>query len=122
MKNVVRRLKRYLGQPEVGAGLLYVALAFWILERWLVQAVSGGEFTVASLDFQWDLVSLAVSAWLAFALLRLKPGPRSMRRLLLVAVVHALGALRFHDLGLLLLAVLPVFALLAAWLLPAESP
>ena len=41
--------------------------------------------------------------------------------LLLVAVVHAIGAMRFHELGLVLLSILPLFALLPAWLIPVKS-
>lgn len=129
MKSVMRTARRYLLQPENGAGLLYVALAFALLAHWAQHLVAGASFVDAlawmfsaqspeRLFHAWTLISFAISAWLAFLLLRRRLTRRAMRRVLLVVLVHALGAIRFYDLGLMLLSVLPLFALLPAYLLP----
>ena len=116
-------VKRYLLRPEVGAGLLYVAIAAWVLVDWLVAFLHGSAPQTIGYGTKqaWMAVSFAVSVWLAFSLLRRRPGPRALKRLLLVAAVHAIGAMRFHELGLVLLSILPLFALLPAWLIPAKS-
>lgn len=123
MKSVAVRVKRYLANPVTGAGLLYAALGTWIVVKTTTHFMTG-EWPLASIAstlFAWYMISLAVSAWMAFVLLRKKPGQRALRRLLLVALAHAVGAIRFYEPGMLVLAILPVFALLPAWLLPAES-
>ncbi|MBW3567460.1 MAG: restriction endonuclease, SacI family, partial [Proteobacteria bacterium] len=102
---------------------LYAALAAWIVVKTATHFMTG-EWPVASITstlFAWYMISLAVSAWLSFVLLRKKPGQRALRRLLLVAVAHAVGAIRFYEPGMLVLSILPLFALLPAWLLPVES-
>lgn len=118
---ILSSVKRYLLRPEVGAGLLYVAIAAWVLVDWLVIFLRSDAPSVVYGTLQaWTAVSFAVSVWLAFSLLRRRPGPRALRRLLLVAVVHAIGAMRFYELGLVLLSILPLFALVPAWLIPAK--
>lgn len=132
MSRTFKRIKRYLSQPLTGAALLYVALAFALAMQWLELLFSSGAGPATALErvfassertifFAWTMVSFAVSAWLAYVFLRRRPASRALRRLLLVAVVHALGAIRFFDWGLTLLAVLPIFALLPALLLSAQS-
>jgi hypothetical protein len=133
MKRFFIQAKNYLSQPENGAGLLYVALCFGILRAWslnLAEATARGialqdavmEMIATSgprgMFFLWTLVSFALGAWLAFLLLRRTLNQHAMRRVLLVAVVHAIGAMRFYDWGLLLLSILPLFAIVPALLLP----
>lgn len=128
MKRAWIRTRNYLLQPETGAGLLYAALAFGIARLWLIHIhrsmQEGADFAVVmqemagELFFAWTLVSFLLGAWLAFVFLRRRAGPRMMQRILLVAVVHALGALRFYEWGLLLLSILPLFAIAPALLLP----
>lgn len=123
MKSLAVHVKRYLANPVTGAGLLYVALAIWIVVKTTTRFMTG-EWPLASITstvFAWYMISLATSAWLSFVLLRRKPGQRALRRLLLVALAHVVGAIRFYEPGMLVLSILPVFALLPAWLLPAES-
>lgn len=119
---ILSTVKRYLLRPESGAGLLYVAIAAWVLIDWLVMFLHGDATRAVGYGTEqaWMAVSFAVSVWLAYSLLRRRPGPRALRRLTLVAVVHAIGAVRFYDPGLVLLSILPLFALVPAWLIPAQ--
>lgn len=124
MKNIMKRARSHLARPEVGAGLMFVALAASVLKLWLVEVVRRGPagFVAlfageSSVFFLWTAVSLAISAWFAFLLLRRRLGRRSLRRVLLVTGVHVVGALRFYDWGMLLLSVLPLFALVPRLLL-----
>lgn len=117
---LLSNMKNYLLRAEVGAGLLYVAVASWTGVDLLLMFLRAGMPQTLTMQQAWLLLSFAVSAWLAFVLLRRRPGPRALRRVLLVAVVHAIGALRFHELGLVLLSILPLFALVPAWLIPAK--
>lgn len=122
--NLARRVKQYLLRPEAGAGLLYAALATWLLVAWAAGMVTGTHTLPAGasdLGTAWMLVSFAVSVWLAFSLLRRPQNRSSLRRLLLVAIVHAVGAIRFYEGGLVILSLLPLFALVPAWLLPARN-
>lgn len=135
MAKVTRRIWDYIQQPRTGAGLLYVALAFGVLRLWLLHfyhALSQSTgFTDALLDltlsgprglfFAWTAVSFALSCWFAYLLLRRRLSNRAMQRVLVVAVIHAAGAVRFYDWGLLLLAVMPLFALVPAVLFPQQS-
>lgn len=131
---LLRNVKIYLLRPEAGAGLLFVALAFGVLRLWVERLfVTAGmhpyESLVQALSpenprfhfFAWTVVSLALAAWLAFVLLRRRLTNRGLQRVLLVAVVHAVGAVRFYDWGLMLLSVLPLFALVPAVLLPPPN-
>ena len=120
MKSFARHIKDYVLRPEVGAGLFYAALAIWLAEEGFMGVVLGNEPLVPQMDVvtAWRLVSFAVAAWLSFNLLRRPTGQSALRRILVVASVHAIGAIRFHDLGMMVLSVLPLFALLPAWLLP----
>lgn len=123
MKGVMRGARRYLLRAENGAGLLFVALAFAVLAHWARHLAAGAALAEPSgrLFHAWTLVSFAVATWLAFLLLRRQLSQKSLRRVLFVAAVHAVGAFRFYDFGLVLLSVLPLFALLAATLLPANE-
>lgn len=121
MRQLLLNVKRYLLRPEVGAGLMYVALALGIVKLWLARLVAGGALSLSeNVHLAWTLVSFAICAWLALLLLRRTLPPRALRRVLLVAAVHAAGALRFYDWGLVLLAVLPLFALAPAVLLATD--
>lgn len=122
MRTLVTRIKRYLLHPQTGAGLLYAALAIWILADGAAGLVTGERpppAGIPDLALLWRMVSFAVSAWLAFVLLRRNPVRNALRRVLLVGVVHAAGAVRFYEPGMVVLSILPLFALLPAWLLPA---
>lgn len=111
-----QQLRAWIGRPEAGAALLYVALALVVIKELVVHWMHG--LPLGAVGLSWYLVSLLVAAWMAFTLLRRRPGPRAMRRLLLVALVHAIGAFRFFEFGMVVLAVLPLFALLPALLFP----
>ncbi|HEX6929685.1 MAG TPA: hypothetical protein VF267_10565 [Gammaproteobacteria bacterium] len=128
MKSVIARTRSYLARPEVGGGLLFVALGAAVLKLWLTEILVRGPGGFAdalfaggaqSVFFAWTAVSFGISAWLAFLLLRRRLSQRAMQRLLLVALVHAVGAFRFYEWGMLLLSVLPLFALAPALLFPA---
>lgn len=136
MKKTLNRVKVYLSQPATGAGLLYVAVAFGVMRLWVLHLhaaiTRGAGFTEELLRmlsgsgpremfFLWTIVSFALSAWLAFLLLRRRIGRRLVQRLLLVAVVHAAGAIRFYDWGMLLLSILPLFAIAPLLLVPVSS-
>lgn len=128
MAGILNRVKSYVLQPEAGAGLLFVALAASVVKLWLTEIVQrgfagfialfGGPY---SLFLAWTAVSFAIGAWLAFLLLRRRLSRRALRRVLLVAVVHAVGALRFYDWGMMLLSVLPLFALAPRLLLSEDT-
>jgi hypothetical protein len=135
MKNIARQVRDYLLHPETGAGLFYVALCFGVLRMYLLAFVAANArgYELAEtvrklfspngpdgLFYWWALVSFALAAWLAYLLLRKRLGQAMLRRVFLVAVVHALGALRFYDWGMLLLSVLPLFALAPLLLLPRK--
>ncbi|HEX7046349.1 MAG TPA: hypothetical protein VF275_02085 [Gammaproteobacteria bacterium] len=127
MTKLVTRMKSYLLQPEVGAGLLFVALAASLLKLWLTEILQRGvEGFIGLLNspygvfLAWTAVSFALGAWLAFLLLRRRLSQRALQRVMLVAVVHAVGAIRFYEWGLMLLSVLPLFALAPRLLLSAD--
>ncbi|HEX7030257.1 MAG TPA: hypothetical protein VF254_06650 [Gammaproteobacteria bacterium] len=127
MGKIGTRVKSYLSRPEVGAGLLFTALAATVLKLWLTEIIergAGGFLGLFSgpygLFLAWTAVSFAVGAWFAFLLLRRRLTRRALRRVLLVTAVHAVGAIRFYDLGMMLLSVLPLFALAPRLLLSAE--
>lgn len=127
MAKFTTRLKNYLLQPEVGAGLLFVALAATVLKFWLTEILQRGvEGFIGLLDssysvfLAWTAISFAIGTWLAFLLLRRRLTQRALRRVMLVAMVHAVGAIRFYEWGLMLLSVLPLFALAPRLLLPAD--
>lgn len=128
MIRLAARVKRYLMRPEAGAGLMFTALAFGVIKMWLtwfvaarsepameILATPGPDRVLVA----WTVVSFIVSAGLAFLLLRRRLSPRTLKRVLLITAAHAAGAFRFYDWGMMLLAVLPLFALAPALLLPA---
>lgn len=132
---MTRRIWGYIQQPKTGAGLLYVALAFGVVRLWLLDFHHALSRNSAFLDavlemfspsgprglfLAWTAVSFALSCWLAYILLRRRLSNKAMQRVLLIAVVHAAGAVRFYDWGLLLLAVMPLFALIPAVLFPQQ--
>lgn len=128
MKSIMKRARSHLAKPEVGAGLMFVALAASVLKLWLVEIVQRGPGGFVALFggpeglfLGWTFVSLAISAWFAFLLLRRRLARRDLRRMLLVTAVHAFGALRFYDWGMMLLSVLPLFALAPRLLLPDDD-
>lgn len=136
MAKLSKRIWDYVQQPKTGAGLLYVALALGVARLWLLEIhaalAAGAEFPEAvretfnlsaghGLFFSWTAVSFALSCWLAYVLLRWRLSNRGMQRMLVISVVHALGAVRFYDWGLLLLAIMPLFALVPAVLFPQSS-
>src|SRR5690606_15666911 len=99
-----------------------------VLKLWLVEIVQRGQSGFVALlggpeglFLGWTAVSLAISAWFAFLLLRRRLARRDLRRMLLVTAVHAIGALRFYDWGMMLLSVLPLFALAPRLLLPDDD-
>lgn len=131
MARVFTRMKARLAQPEVGAGLLFVALAATILWIWLTEFLARGpEGFLALLDgpqglfLAWTAISFVLGVFLAFLLLRRRLTRRTLWRILLVTAAHAFGALRFYDLGLVLLSVLPLFAIAPRLLLfgPDDPP
>ncbi|HEX6927799.1 MAG TPA: hypothetical protein VF267_01020, partial [Gammaproteobacteria bacterium] len=104
-----------------------VALAASILKLWLADILEHGPRGFAALFsgpyglfYLWTALSFAIGAWFAFLLLRRRLDRRALWRVLLVTLVHAFGALRFYDWGLMLLSVLPLFAIAPRLLLSAE--
>lgn len=120
MRGVLLNVKRYLARPESGAGLMYAALALVIVKLWLTRLVGVAGFD-RDFPLAWTVLSFLIAVWLAFVLLRLRLSMRALRRILLLAAVHAVGAIRFYDWGLMLLSVLPLFALAPAVLLAVPA-
>lgn len=125
------RLKNYLLRPETGAGLLFAAVAIGTLKIWAAHLLRGLSPGIGVTDvvgamlggvnatfYWWTVVSFLLACFLGFILLRRHPDRRRLKRILLVAAAHAVGAIRFHDLGMTVLSVLPLFALVPALLMP----
>lgn len=128
------RLKNYLLRPETGAGLLFAAVALGTLRLWALHMWHAVTRDVGLLDvigamltgtnaafFWWTIISFTVAAFLSFLLLRRRLSVRSLKRVLLIAAAHAAGAVRFHDVGLMVLSVLPLFALIPALMMPRRG-
>ena len=117
---MIRKMKAYLARPENGAGLLFVALAFGVVRLWLLRQLAPTDLAGRDpLLLAWTAVTFAMAVTFAFLLLRRRLTHGMLRRVLFITLVHAVAGIRFYDFGMLLLSVMPLFALAPALLLPA---